>query len=427
MPTARVWGRLLGVPTAVVETVTLDQGGHVLIASVRVRRRDRDRCPVCGHCCPRYDPGRGRRRWRALDLGSVQVLIEADAPRVRCRDHGVLVAAVPWARPGAGHTRAFDATVAWLATRCSKTTVRELMRIAWPTVGAIITRVQTDLDAGSDRLAGLRRIGIDEISYRKGQRYLTVVVDHDTARLVWAAPGHDTATLGRFFTELGPARSAALTHVSADAAPWIAATLARRCPTAIRCIDPFHVVKWATEALDRLRRQAWRTARRAPGGTGRDFRGRPASTGAARVVKRARWALLKNPDNLSEPQRATLAWIAATDPRLHRAYLLKEGLRYVFAVAGQQGKQALERWLSWAARCRIPEFVKIGRTIRAQLPAIHASLDHRLSNALVESTNTKIRLLTRMAFGFKRPEALIALALLALGGHHLALPERTHT
>jgi hypothetical protein len=95
------------------------------------------------------------------------------------------VRAVPWARHAAGHTRVFDEQVAWLATQCSKSAVTELMRIAWRTVGAIITRVWADVDARCDRLAGLRRIGIDEISYKKGHKYLMVVVDHDTRRLVW--------------------------------------------------------------------------------------------------------------------------------------------------------------------------------------------------------------------------------------------------
>ncbi len=115
--------------------------------------------------------------------------LEADAPGVNCRVHGPTVAAVPWARHGAGHTRDFDDTVAWLAVQCSKTAVTELLRVAWRTVGAIIIRVQADIEATVDRFDGLRRIGIDEISYKRGHRYLTVVVDHDTGRLVWAAVG----------------------------------------------------------------------------------------------------------------------------------------------------------------------------------------------------------------------------------------------
>jgi transposase len=417
---ARVWARLLGIEHAVIEGLEYDEDEQLLVAHVRPSRSCRGRCGLCGRRCRGYDRGEGRRRWRTLDLGTIRSVLEADAPRVSCPQHGVVVAAVPWARHGAGHTRAFDDAVAWLAVACSKTAVTELMRIAWRTVGAVVTRVSGDIDARVDRLAGLRRIGIDEISYKKGHRYLTVIVDHDRRRLVWAAPGRDKATLARFFDLLGEDRCARITHVSADAADWIATVVAQRCPNAVRCADAFHVVAWATGALDEVRRAAWNEAR---GAVTRRRAGR--ASGTAKALKHARYALWKNPENLTDRQAEKLAWIAKTDPRLHRAYLLKEGLRHVFAVKGEAGKEALDRWISWARRCRIPSFVQLARKMVTHRVAIDAALDHDLSNALVESTNTKIRLLTRIAFGFKSPEALIALAMLSLGGYRPALPGRT--
>ena len=291
MRSARVWAGLLGIEHAVVERLEYDEDEALLVAHVRPSRRRRGRCGRCGRRCRGYDRGEGRRRWRALDLGAVRAVLEADAPRVSCPQHGVVVAAVPWARHGAGHTHAFDDTVAWLAVQCSKTAVTELMRIAWRTVGAIVTRVSADIEAGLDRLGGLRRIGIDEISYKRGHRYLTVVVDHDTRRLVWAAPGRDKATLERFFDLLGVDRCAQITHVSADMADWIATVVARRCPNAVRCADAFHVVAWATDALDEVRRQAWNTARGAVG-----QRRAARATGTAKALKGARYALWKNPE-----------------------------------------------------------------------------------------------------------------------------------
>lgn len=155
----------------------------------------------------------------------MKVFLEADAVRVGCREHGVVAAAVPRARHGAGHTLVFDQQVAWMAAECSKSAVAQLMRTSWRTVGAIVERFVADRDAGLDRLAGLRRIGIDEISYRKGQRYMTVVVDHDTRRVVWMADGHGKQVLQGFFDALGPERAAKLTHISADGAEWIAETV----------------------------------------------------------------------------------------------------------------------------------------------------------------------------------------------------------
>ena len=310
MQNASVWQRVLGLARTVIEGMVFDEQADAIVVSVRPRKGAGRRCGRCGRRSPWYDRGEGRRRWRGLDLGTVRVLLEADAPRVNCPTHGPTVIQVPWARHGAGHTLAFDDTVAWLAVQCSKTAVVELMRIAWRTVGSIITRVGADIDARVDRFAGLRRIGIDEISYKRGHRYLTVVVDHDTGRLVWAAPGRNDRTLEQFFDLLGEERAAQITHVSADAADWIERVVTARCAHAVRCADPFHVVAWATDALDEVRRQAWNEARGAVEGR----RGPTRATGHARAIKRARYALWKNPENLSERQRDKLDWIAQGGP-----------------------------------------------------------------------------------------------------------------
>jgi hypothetical protein len=139
-----------------------------------------------------------------------------------------------------------------------------------------------------DLLDGLRRIGIDEISHRKGQRYLTVVVDHHTGRLVWAAPGRDRTTVLAFFDALGQERCQQIELVSADMAAWISGPIADRVPDAVRCVDPFHVVMLATEALDQVRREVWNEARR------------QGHLQLARDLKGARFAVWKKP---REPHR----------------------------------------------------------------------------------------------------------------------------
>ena len=426
MQNATLWRALLGVEKTVIEDIEFDEDAEVVVVHVRPRRASKGRCGNCGSRAAWYDRGEGRRRWRALDLGTVEVFLEADAPRVNCPVHGPTVRQVPWARHGAGHTVVFDQQVAWLATQCSKSAITQLMRIAWRTVGAIIARVWADTAGEVDLFAGLRRIGIDEISYKRNYKYLTIVVDHDTGRLVWAGVGRDKATVGAFFDALGPERCAQITHVSADGATWISEVVTERCPNAARCADPFHVVKWATNALDEVRREAWNAARgdvrahRALRARGKDVR----ATGHAKALKHARFALWKNPENLTTRQQAKLAWIAKAEPRLHRAYLLKEGLRLVFQLPYDEAVDALEAWIEWARRCRIGRFVQLQRTIVTYKAEILASIEHGLSNGLIESVNTKIRLITRMAFGFRSPDALIALAMLNLGGHRPGLPGR---
>jgi transposase len=313
-----------------------------------------------------------------------------------------VVCAVPWARHGSRFTRAFEDQVSWLAVNASKTAVAELMRVAWRTVGTILERVAAEAVREVDLLDGLRRIGIDEISHRKGQRYLTVVVDHHTGRLVWAAPGRDRQTVLAFFDALGEERCTALELISADMASWISAPITERAPQATRCVDPFHVVMLATDALDEVRREVWNEARR------------QGNLQRARELKGARFAVWKNPENLTDRQAAKLASIQQTNARLYRAYLLKEQLRQIYQLPAAAAERLLDRWLAWARRCRLASFVKLARTITEQQQGILAAIRHGLSNARIEQINTQIRLIARRAFGFHSPQALIALAMLKL-------------
>ena len=195
----KVLAKALGVERAVV--LGLDEHDGVFVLRVRVRRGDEWRCPVCQRKCGRYDSPDAPRRWRAHDFGMMRLEVEATTPRVWCPEHGVHMAHVPWARMRSRFTRAFEDTVSWLAVRTDRTTVTHLLRIAWRTVGRILGRVSTEAETTRPPLKGLRRIGIDEVSYRKGHRYLTIVVDH-------------------------------------------------------------HVVSWATKALDEVRRSMWRELRK---------------------------------------------------------------------------------------------------------------------------------------------------------------------
>jgi len=405
----RVWARLLSLQRAVVEDVWIGDEGEIVVAA-RPGWRERDRCGVCRRRSPGFDLGDGRRRWRALDLGTTLAFLEADAPRVTCRRHGVVVCAVPWARHNARFTRAFEDQAAWLAVNTSKSAVAELMRIAWRTVGSICERVCDEAQREVDLLDGLRRIGIDEISHRKGQRYLTVVVDHDTGRLVWAAAGRDRKTVEAFFDALGETRCKQVELVSCDMAGWIAGPVADRLPDAVRCVDPFHVVMLATDALDEVRREVWNDARRA------------GELAAAKDLKGARFALWKNPENLTDRQAAKLSSIQKTNARLYRAYLLKEQLRQIYRLSADAAVKLLDEWIAWARRCRLPSFVKLARTITAQRAGIVAAIEHGLSNARVEAINTQIRMITRRAYGFHSASALIALAMLSLAGLCPPLP-----
>lgn len=418
MRATSVWKPLLGVEHTVVESVRLaDPGDSVdVIVQVRAEKRFGSRCGVCRLPASRYDGGRWR-RWRSLNCLTGRVALQARVHRVSCPAHGVVVAAVPWARHGAGHTLPFDQLVSWLVQRgLAKTAICGLLGLAWRTVGVIIDRVVADAEAVDPldaRLNGVRRIGIDEVSYRRGHKYLLVVTDHDSGRMLWAAAGRDMKTLAQFFDLLG-ARCAQISLVSADGADWIAELVSLRCPQAEICLDPFHVVAWATATLDEVRRTAWREARRRQ------------QYAVARALQRARYALWKNPDRLTEAQQAKLHWIAAEHDKVHQAWQLKEHLRAVFAAGGAEGVALLDTWFELAEASELAPFVALANRMRRFRTNIISALTHDLSNALAEAINLQLRLLTRVAFGFKSVAALLALVKLRVGGYKIDLPRPTH-
>ncbi|MGH3248163.1 MAG: ISL3 family transposase, partial [Trebonia sp.] len=343
MRKSKLWKKLLHVEHVVLEDGDIEEaadGSQVAVVRLRPDSGRRLRCPECGGKCRFYDSGEGRRRWRALDLGVLRCYLEADAPRVRCPRHGVLTAAVPWARPGARFTIAFEEQAAWLCAQMAWSKAAALLRTTWRTLQSIVERVVAGLRDGKDRLDGVRRVGIDEKAWRKGHRYITVVTDHDAGRIIWAAEGRNKETLAKFFGELGEDRAGLLTHVPADGADWIHDVVREKAQGALICLDAFHIVKWAGEALDGVRRRLAGELRAAGKGD------------QAAALGKGTWALRKNPASLSPGQRQSLAQIAADNRQLYKAYLMKEQLREAFRVKGEHGRALLAGLIAWCQRCR---------------------------------------------------------------------------
>lgn len=405
-----------------------------IVFEARPYKTSQRRCPVCFRKCKVYDSLLVHRRWRALDLGSTRIFLEYMPVRIKCPDHGVHVENIPWARHNSWFTHAFEEQVAWLCVHCNRSVVAEMMRIDWKTVGPVCKRVFDDLEkaTGISRYDGLVRIGIDETSYRKGHKYMTVVVDHDRNRVVWCGKGHGKEVLGSFFDLLSAEQRKSIKVVTADGARWIASVVKDRCQNAERVMDPFHVVSWMTDILDELRKQSWRDAHKQAKLAPKRSRGRPKKNeeanpekAVANAIKQARYPLLKNPDDLSETQKVKLESIARSDTRLYRAYLLKEDLRAVFSVKGlRSATELLDGWLSHACRCRIPEVVGLSKKVRRHRQAILKAVEHGISNARIEATNTKIKLTVRMGYGFRNIDNLIALVMLRCSDLPINLPGR---
>lgn len=395
--------RLLGVKGLVVRGARFEP--HGVEVEVRPRQR-RARCGECGRPSPGYDTADSR-LWRHLSLGPTVFWLSYAPRRVQCREHGVKVERVPWAEHDSRFTHEFEEMTAWLAQRMDKTATCKLMGINWRTVGTIIERVvAARLDPA--RLDELYVIGVDELSFRRHHEYVTVVVDHLKKRVVWVGEGKGEKTLQQFFDELGAERSQALTHVTMDLGAAYRAAVEARAPQAQKVFDRFHVQKLANEALDTVRRQEVNLQ---------------AGTPEGQALKRSRWALLKNPWNLTQRQGEKLSELSRTNKRLYRAYLLKESLAHGLSYRQPlRAEQHLDSWHKWASRSKLKPFVKLSKTLRRFKQGILAYVSTGLSNGLIEGLNNKIRLITRRAFGFHSAKALTAMIHLCCGGLPLTPP-----
>lgn len=406
--------RVLDMPGIRVLEVDTDQlaSGGPLVATVGLKARRRLSCPHCPFITMAgYDTRWTESSWRHLDTSGRPLVLTMLRRRLVCPEHGVVVQAVPFARPGARFTRDFEDLIAWLVTRADKTTVAVFARIAWRTVGAICQRVVDD-QLDETRFEGLVDIGVDEISWRKHHRYLTLVSDPETSKIVWGAPGKNAATLDGFFAQIGPEITAGIEAVSMDMGPAFAKSVRANAPQATICIDPFHVVQIGTDALEMVRRQIWQQARQLP------------DQSFAKKYKGSRYVLLKNPGNLTEKQNATLQAMRQDGGALWEAYQLKESLRGIFAgdLDPATVREMIGQWSQTAADSAFPAFVKAAETLCKHADGIHAAVTRGRSNGHHEGLNNKVRTMIRRSYGFHTPQAALALVMLACGPVDIRLP-----
>ena len=396
-------------PFELVEPVS-DGGRPTLVVSVRTRARRRGRCGRCGAVAPFYDQGGGERRWRHVDVGFATCELVGNAPRVRCPVHQVTVAQVPWARHNSSFSRSFEDVVVHDAVVSSKLAAARRYGVSWRAVNAMCVRVAEEALGHLDLLDGLVAIAIDEVKYKKGQRYLTIVTSHLTGKVVWAAKGRKKTTVHAFFDALGDERAARLQFVTCDWAEWIRDVVAKRAKDATICLDTYHLVSWATGGLEDVRREEWNRLRRTGGAK------------AAKEFKGLRWLLLRNWEHLSPKQKGVIRDLERANKRAFRAWQLKEELREILAMPLLAACRALDDWLGYASRSRLAPFVKLARTVRTYRASIEATLKWKLTNGLAESTNAVIGRIRANARGFHDPERFITMIMLDRAGLAPPLP-----
>jgi transposase len=362
-----------------------------LVAEVEAIAGRLARCGCCGQPTRRTKGMMRRRFWRDLKIRHLPLVLAYTPRRVVCADCGVRVEKIPWADRWSRVTRSLSRAVAELARRTDLTTVARHYGINWKTVAGVIHRAVA-WGLAKRRKKPLREIGIDEVSRKKGHKYLTLVYDLERGQLVWVGKDRTRETVERFFDKLGKRRSRNLKAVSLDMwAPYVE-TVGERAPQATICFDRFHVVRHLNEAVDEVRRSLVRKL-----------------SGPERsLVKGTRFVLLKNPWNLTPKQKASLSGLVRSNSPLSRAYYLKEDFQrfWDYFREGWAWKH-LKQWLWWASHSRLEPFKKFARLIRKHLDGILAWTKQRITTGALEGMNNKVKLVSHRSYGFRNADRYI--------------------
>lgn len=395
---------LLRLQGVVVLGATFDRATDVVKVQVRRHGNAKPRCSTCG----RVMGGEWRwtrHEWRHFDLFASRCFLVADIREARCPRHGRRVESVPWAHGRARHTAAFDRRLASLVQVADKTAASRMFGVSWRTVGRIVERI-VDAFLPTDRLDELEAIGVDETSYKRGNRFLTVVSDLLTGRVVWVGEGKTAETLGQFYDLLGEQRRESISVVCMDMSGAFKSATEKWLPHADIVYDRFHVVKLLLEAIDEVRRAACRET----GGV------------AGHPLKKTRFALLRNPKHLRPKDEAAIALVHKTNDRLSRAYVLRVSFEDLWSCEDEEeAREFLAHWTRSALLSRIEPLRKFARTVRGHLEGILGFFRYwRQTSGPIEGMNNKIKLAIHRAYGFHSVSALVAMIHLCCSGIELA-------
>jgi transposase len=378
-----------------------------IVIEVRPHGRNRARCSGCERKRPGYDT-LAPRRFEFVPLWGIPVFLVYPMRRVSCGECGVRVEAVPW---GSGKRQLTD-TYAWFlagwAKRLSWTEVAKAFHTSWEKVYRAV-ELAVAWGRAHQSLDGIRAIGIDEIQWQRGHRYLTLVyqIDAGCRRLLWVGRDRRVKTLLRFFRWFGKERSAALHYICSDMWRPYLKVIAKQAAQAAHVLDRFHIMSMLSKAIDDVRAQEVKALK---------------ARGYEPVLRRSRWLLLKRPENLTEKQEPRLAELLQYNLRSVRAYLLKEDFQCLWEYRSPYWAGVfLERWCTRAMRSRLEPMKKVARGLRRHRELILNWFRAKgaISAGTVEGFNNKAKLTMRRAYGFRTDRAMEVALYHTLG----ALPE----
>jgi len=387
-------------------------GRQAIEVQVRPRKGSRALCSGCGVRCAGYDH-LPERRFEFIPLWGYPVFLVYARRRVDCPDCGVVAEQIPWAEGKRHLTNAYMLLLSRWARRLSWREVSRAFHTSWEQVyRSVEWVVQWGLEHRS--LEGIRAIGVDEIQYSKGHKYLTLVyqIDAGRVRLLWTGRERTIKTFRQFFDLLGQERSSQIEFVCSDMWKPYLRVIRERCAQALHILDRFHIVAKMNDALNKVRAEEARRMKR---------------EGYEPVLKKTRWLLLKRKGNLKQEQKGRLRDLLRYNLRTVRAYLLKEDFQqfWEYTSPAWAGK-FLDQWCRQTMYSKIEPMKKVARTLRSHRALIlnWFTAKKRFSSGIVEGLNNKAKLTMRKSYGFRSPEILEMALYHALG--KLPEPELAH-
>ncbi len=352
-------------------------------------------CPICGEPAPRYDVR--ERRWRHLDIYEFEAYVIAKVPRTECSEHGVRQVRVPWADGRTGFTALFERLAVSLLQEMSIAAVARTLRLSWDEIDGIMQRsIDRGLALRKDRV--VRHLGIDEKSFKKRHKYVTIVTDLDRSEVIWVGSGRKRETLDAFWKSLSAQQLAGIEGVAMDMWPaYIESTMAFLPDAQERIVfDKFHIVKYLTHAVDLERRAA----------------GRSDPT-----LKKTRYQWLRRPANMSHSERLEFAKLRKDHERLGRAWAIKETFAHLweYSYVGA-ARRFFAKWYGWAIRSRFRHMKDVARLIARHIENILTYLRVPITNAASESVNSKIQWFKYQARGFRNEARFMRAILFHCGG-----------
>lgn len=363
---------------------------------VKFERGSKFTCAECEKMCPVYDTK--EKTWRHLNCFEHKTFIHCKVPRIKCDKHGVHMVDVPWANGSTGFTILFENFVMQLAQKMPVLAISKLLGENNGRLWRIIHRYADEYVEKID-CSNVTKIGLDETS-RKGHDYITVFIDLDTSRVIYIADGKKKSNIDEFkkFFESHNGKAENITDVTCDMSMGFISGIKRAFPNSKITFDKFHVIKLVNEAVDNVRRK---------------------EVAEQPILKQSRYVWIKNKSNLNEKQNEKFIKMSKMNLKTGKAYRLKIAFQDIYNTNYSRDFAEMEfkEWIQWAIRSKLPEFKSVAKTIGMKMEGILNYFESKLTNAVLEGTNSMIQSIKSRARGFKTLENFKAMIYLMNSEH----------